>query len=393
MTDSSMRHLRGKTAIAGVATFGCGEAPGYNDMDLLVNAARRAVDDAGLTMQDIDGLCTASVAAPMWPMVVAEHLGINTRFIDGTMLGGSSFVAHLMPAMLALEAGQCDAVLVCYGSAQRTSKIGRKEVAASRRLMDPQPYEHPYQPMMPLSAYALAASRHMHEYGTTRRQLAAVAVAARDWARLNPDAFMRDPLSVEDVLGSRMVSDPLTVRDSCLVTDGGGAYVLVRSDRARDLPKPPVYVLGSGTAVWHRQISSMPDLTVTAARQSGETAYGMAGMSASDIQLAQLYDAFTINTILFLEDLGFCAKGEGGAFVEAGNIGPGGALPVNTNGGGLSWGHPGMYGIFATIEAVRQLRGESGERQVAHSDTAIVQGNGGTLSSQSTAILGSAAAL
>ncbi|WP_101675694.1 thiolase [Alloalcanivorax mobilis] len=393
MTDSSLRHLRGKTAIAGVATFGCGEAPGYSDMDLLANAARRAVADAGLTMKDIDGVCTASVLATMWPMEVVENLGINARFIDGTMIGGSSFVAHLMPAMLALESGQCDAVLVCYGSAQRTSTLNRKEVAAARRRMDPQPYEHPYQPMMPLSAYALAASRHMHEFGTTREQLAAVAVAARQWAQRNPDAFMRDPLSVEQVLSSRMVSDPLTVRDSCLVTDGGGAYVLVRAERARDLPKPPVYVLGSGTAVWHRQISSMPDLTVTAAKQSGAAAYQMAGMTAKDMHIAELYDAFTINTILFLEDLGFCAKGEGGAFVEDGHIAPGGSLPVNTNGGGLSWGHPGMYGIFATIEAVRQLRGEGGERQAGQADTAIVQGNGGTLSSQSTAILGSAAAL
>lgn len=393
MSGQDMGHLRGKFAIAGVGTFGCGLAPGYNDLELLANAARLAVEDAGLTMKDIDGICTASVAAPMWPMAVSEYLGLNPRFIDGTMLGGSSFVAHLMPAMLALEAGQCDAVLVCYGSAQRTSSLGRGEVAASRRLLDPQPHEHPYEPMMPLSAYALAASRHMHQYGTTRRHLAEVAVSARQWAQRNPEAFKREPLTVEEVLGARMVSDPLTVRDSCLVTDGGGAYVLVRAERAEDLPKAPVYVLGSGTAVWHRQISSMPDLTVTAAKQSGETAYRMAGMGPKDIHIAQLYDAFTINTLLFLEDLGFCAKGEGGPFVAAGNIRPGGALPVNTNGGGLSWGHPGMYGIFAAIEAVRQLRREGGERQVEQADTAIVHGNGGTLSSQSTAILGSRAAL
>lgn len=388
MNNASLNQLRGKTAIAGVATFGCGEAPGYSDMDLLANAARRAVADAGLTMKDIDGLCTASVLATMWPMEVVEHLGINARFIDGTMIGGSSFVAHLMPAMLALESGQCDAVLVCYGSAQRTSTLNRKEVAKARRRMDPQPYEHPYEPILPLSAYALAASRHMHEFGTTRAQLAEVAVSAREWARLNPDAFMRDPLSVDEVLASRMVSDPLTVRDSCLVTDGGGAYVLVRAEHARDLPRPPVYVLGSGTAVWHRQISSMPDLTVSAARQSGEQAYRMAGLGAADMDMAQLYDAFTINTLLFLEDLGFCPKGEGGAFVADGHIRPGGSLPVNTNGGGLSWGHPGMYGIFATIEAVRQLRGEASDRQVTGPATAIVQANGGTLSSQSTAILG-----
>ncbi|MCU5784686.1 thiolase [Alcanivorax balearicus MACL04] len=391
--SGDLNHLRGKFAIAGVATFGCGEAPGYTDMELLAQAARLAVADAGLTMKDIDGLCTASASSAMWSMPVVEYLGIRPRFVDATMIGGSSFIAHLMPAMQALESGQCDAVLVAYGSAQRTSTLSRKEIGKARLLMDPQPYEHPYQPMLPMSAYALAASRHMHDFGTTRRQLAQVAVSARQWARKNPDAFMRDPLTVDDVLNARMVSDPLTVRDACLVTDGGGAYVLVRADRARDLPQPPVYVLGQGTAVWNRQISSMADLTVTAATQSGRDAYAMAGMGPKDINVAELYDAFTINTLLFLEDLGFCAKGEAGAFVEDGHIAPGGSLPVNTNGGGLSWGHPGMYGIFAAIEGVRQLRGNAGDSQVAGAQTAIVHGNGGTLSSQSTAILGTAAAL
>jgi acetyl-CoA acetyltransferase len=185
-----------------------------------------------------------------------------------------------------------------------------------------------------------------------------------------------------------MVADPLTVRDCCLVTDGAGAFVLVRSDRARDLARTPVHVLGTATACWNRQISAMPDLTVTAASQSGAAAYAMAGLTAREVDVAALYDAFTINTILFLEDLGFCAKGEGGAFVEGGGIAPGGRLPVNTNGGGLSCTHPGMYGIFALIEAVRQLRDEGGERQVAGARVALAHGNGGTLSSQATAILG-----
>jgi acetyl-CoA acetyltransferase len=391
--SSDLKSLRGSAAIVGAATFGCGESPGYSDMELLANAARAAVADAGLTMQDIDGLCTASGGATMWSMPVVEYLGIRPTYIDGAMIGGSSFIAHLLPAMRALQSGQCKAVLVCYGSAQRSATFGRREVVASRRFLDPQPYEMPYEPMLPLSAYALAASRHMHQYGTTRRQLAEVAVAARSWAQRNPEAFMRDPLSIDEVLNARMVSDPLTVRDSCLVTDGGGAYVLVRADRARDLPKAPVYVLGNGTAVWNRQISSMHDLTVTAARDSGQAAFAMAGLKPKDIDVVQLYDAFTINVLLFLEDLGFCAKGEGGAFVENGAIGPGGRLPVNTNGGGLSCVHPGMYGIFALIEAVRQLRGEGGERQVAGVKTALAHGNGGTLSSQSTAVLGLAEAL
>ena len=386
--NSALKSLRGSAAIAGVATFGCGEAHGFTEMELLVRSARAAVADAGLKMSDIDGLCTASVGSTMWTMPVVEYLGIRPSFIDGTMVGGSSFIAHLLPAMHALQSGQCKAVLVCYGSTQRTASFGRREIAQARRWMDPQPYETPYEPFNPPSAYALAASRHMHQYGTTRRDLAEVAVAARAWARLNPEAFSRDPLSIDDVLNARMVSDPLSVRDCCLVTDGGGAYVLVRADRAKDLPKKPVYVLGNGTAVWNRQISSMHDLTVTAATQSGRDAYAMAGLGPKDMDMAQLYDAFTINTLLFLEDLGFCKKGEAGAFVQGGGIAPGGHLPVNTNGGGLSCVHPGMYGIFTLIEAVRQLRGEGGDRQVAGAQTALAHGNGGTLSSQSTAIFG-----
>jgi len=391
--SNELKQLRGSVAISGVATFGCGETPGFTDMELLARAAHAAVEDAGLRMSDIDGLCTASVTAGMWSLPVIEYLGLNPRYIDGAMVGGSSFIAHLLPAMQALHYGQCDAVLVCYGSAQRSATFGRKEFASVRRLLDPQPYENPYEPTMPVAAYALAASRHMHEFGTTREQLADVAVAARAWARLNPEAFMRDPLTREDVLGSRMVCDPLSVRDCCLVTDGAGACVLVRADRAKDLKRKPVYLLGNATAAWHRQISAMPDFTVTSAAQSGREAYAMAGLAAKDIDVVQLYDAFTINTILFLEDLGFCAKGEGGRFVQDGAIAPGGELPVNTNGGGLSCVHPGMYGIFALIEAVRQLRGDAGERQVKNARTALAHGNGGTLSSQSTALLGTAETL
>jgi acetyl-CoA acetyltransferase len=358
-----------------------------------VQAAQRAVADAGLSMRDIDGLCTASVAAPMWAMPVIEHLGIRPTFIDSTMLGGSSFVAHLMPALHALASGQCNAVLVCYGSTQRTSTLSRAEIGRVRRQFDPQPYETPYDPLSPLSSYALAASRHMHQYGTRREHLAQVALAANQWAQLNPEAQLREPATLEQILASRMVSDPLSVRDCCLVTDGAGAYVLVRADRARDLPRPPVYVLGNATAVWNRQISSMEDLTVTAAAESGRRAFDMARVAPGDIDVVELYDAFTINTLLFLEDLGFCAKGESKDFIADGAIAPGGRLPVNTNGGGLCCVHPGMYGVFIMIEAVRQLRGECGTRQVSGAQLALVHGNGGTLSSQSTAVLGTQATL
>ncbi|KAA0910430.1 thiolase [Pusillimonas sp. ANT_WB101] len=389
----SLGVFRGSVAIAGVGVAGLGDASGYTETEILAQAAVRAVADAGLTMQDIDGLATCSSSATMWAMPVTEYLGLRPRFIESTMLGGSSFLAHLLPSILALESGQCNAVLVCYGSTQRSATFGRKEGVKARMLLDPQPFEQPYSPIAPITSYALAAARHMHEYGTTRSQLAEIAVAARQWAQLNPEAIMREPLSIEDVINARMVSDPLSTRDCCLVTDGAGAYVLVRSDRARTLKRKPVYVLGSATAVWNRQISSMADLTTTAAVESGQRALAMAGVNLADIDVVQLYDAFTINTLLFLEDLGFCKKGEGGAFVENGAIAPGGRLPVNTNGGGLSCLHPGMYGIFLLIEAVRQLRGDCDLRQVDGAELALVHGNGGTLSSQSTAILGTEATL
>ena len=244
--------------------------------------------------------------------------------------------------------------------------------------------------MTPASAYALAASRHMHQYGTTREQLARIAVTARQWALLNPAAWEKEPLTVEQVLNARMVSHPLTVRDCCLVTDGGGALVMTSAARAKTLRKPPAYVLGVGETISHQSISSMPDLTVTGAAASGAQAYAMAGLKPSDIDVVEVYDAFTITTLLFLEDLGFCPKGEGGRFVSDGAIAPGGTLPVNTNGGGLSYCHPGMFGLFVLMEAVRQVRGECGQRQVKGAETAIAHGNGGVLSSQSTVVLGSA---
>jgi len=233
----------------------------------------------------------------------------------------------------------------------------------------------------------------MHQYGTTAEQLAEVAVSARQWAKLNPEAFTRDDLSIADVLAARRVADPLGVRDCCLVTDGAGAIVMTRADRARDLVPEPVYVLGAADATFHYSISSMPDLTVSAASESGPRALAQAGVKPSDIDVVELYDAFTINTILFLEDLGFCPKGEGGRFVQNGHIAPGGGLPVNTNGGGLSCVHPGMYGIFTLVEATKQLMGLAGERQVKNARLALAHGNGGYLSSQATVVLGTGAVI
>jgi acetyl-CoA acetyltransferase len=380
--------LRGTVAIAGIGNTKRWDAPGRTPFDQLQEATILALEDCGLGINDVDGLFCAMSTNGLPVLNVAERLGLTgLRHADGTMVGGASFLFHLQSAVSALAAGLCDVALVCYGSNQRS--VGGRLVS----MPDPQPYESPYRPRYPISSYALATARHMHDYGTRREQLAEVAVAARGWANLNPDAYVRGPLTRDDILGSRMISDPLTKGDCCLVTDGGAALVLTRADRARDLASIPVYVLGTGVAVSHRQIAAMADLTTTAARESGARAYRAAGLGPSDIDAAMVYDAFTMTTLLFMEDLGFCPKGEGGPFVASGAIAPGGTLPVNTNGGGLSCNHPGMYGLFAVIEAVEQLRGVCGARQVAGAEVALAHANGGVLSSQATAILGTAATL
>ena len=383
-----MNHLRGKIAIVGAAESDLGEvAPGLTPVDLMAQATHRALEDAGLQLSDIDGVFTATTQLPFPALSLCEYLGISPRYVDGTNIGGSSFMSHLGHALAAIHSGMCSVALIAYGSNQRT--VGRSQSAPQ----EISPYDAPYQPRFPLNAYALAAARHMHEFGTTREQLAEVAVAARQWALLNPKAWEKKPLTIQEVLSAPIVSSPLSVRDCCLVTDGGGAIVVTSAERARTLKKTPVFVLGVGDAVTHRHVASMPDLTTTGARLSGERAYAMSGLTAKDIDVIELYDAFTICTILFLEDLGFCKKGEGGGFVERGAIAPGGAWKVNTSGGGLSYCHPGMYGLMLLIESVRQLRAECGARQASGAQTALVHGNGGVLSSESTVILGLAATL
>lgn len=373
---------RGQTAIVAAATHGMGESPGLSSMDLAVGASLKALDQVGLTPQDVDGLFIALPDDFMSGMGLAEYLGISPRITENNRTGGSAFMTHAMWAALALSTGQCDVALIAYGSNQRSA------AGALIKSMRESPYETPYKMPRPVGAYALAAARYQHEYGLKREQLGEVALAARRWAQLNPDAFMRDPMSMDDYLAARMLTDPLGVRDCCLVTDGAAAVVMVRADRARDMVRKPVYLLGAAAATEHREISAMPDLTRTAARLSGSRAFAQAGVRPQDIDVVELYDAFTINTLLFLEDLGFCGKGEAGSFVEGGRIAPGGALPVNTNGGGLSCVHPGMYGLFTMVEATEQLMGRAGDRQVADAQLALAHGNGGELSSQATLVLG-----
>jgi len=374
---------RASVAVVGVAESDLGQvAPDTAPLDLMAQGTFRALEDCGLKLSDIDGVFCAATQVRMGPMALSEYLGIKPKVFDGTQIGGSSFMSHVAHAQAAIEHGLCEAALIAYGSTQRS--VSR--AAASPREVNP--YETPYRPFMPSSAYAMAASRHMHQYGTTREQLAEVAVAARKWALLNPKAWEKEPLTVEQVLNARMVSYPFTVRDCCLVLDGGGAMILTSAVRAKSLKKKPVYVLGTGEALSHASISNMADLTVSAAAESGPRAFGRAGLKPSDVDMVSLYDAFTITPILFLEDLGFCPKGEGGRFVANGAIAPGGKLPVNTSGGGLSYCHPGMYGLLVMIEAVRQVRGECDKRQVKNCAVALAHGNGGVLSSQCTVIFG-----
>ncbi len=374
---------RGSAAIVGVAESDLGlVAPHTSPIDLMAQGVMRALDDCGLQLSDVDALFAATSQARFSTMMLKEYLGLNPTWNDNTQIGGSSFEAHVAHAWAAIQLGQCEVAVITYGSTQRS--VSR--AAASPREYNY--YEAPFKPFMPPTAYAMAAARHMHQYGTTREQLAEVAVAARQWALMNPAAWEKEPLTIEQVLASRMVSHPLSVRDCCLVTDGGGAIVMTSGERAKTLKKKPVYPIGYGEGISHNSIANMADLTVTGAAVSGPRAYAMAGLGPKDIDVVELYDAFTITPILFLEDLGFCPKGEGGRFVSGGRIAPGGELPVDTNGGGLSYCHPGMYGLFILIEAVRQLRGECGQRQVKDAETAIVHGNGGVLSSQITCILG-----
>ena len=372
--------MRGAVAVVGVAESDLGQvAPGTTPQDLMVQASMAALDECGLSLADVDGLFTSTTQLPWAAVSLGEALGIVPRYSDSTMLGGAGPLAYIQHAGAAIAAGACEVALIAHGSTQRS--VGR----AAASVQELEPTEAPYDPPMPVAAYALAAARHMYEFGTTSEQLAQVAVAARGWAARNPKAWVREPLSVADVLSAPRVCDPLGIRDCCLVTDGGAALILVSAERARSLRSAPAYVLGCGAAHSHRHISSMPDLTTTAAVISGARAFAQAGLRPADVTCAQLYDAFTITPILFLEDLGFCAKGDGGSYVSDVGIGPDGGFPVNTNGGGLSYCHPGIYGLLALVEAVRQIR--------AGRDVVLAHGNGGVLSAQATVILGSSSTL
>ncbi|MDX6743859.1 acetyl-CoA acetyltransferase [Actinocorallia sp. A-T 12471] len=374
-------------AIVGAAESDLG-VTGKSILTLQTQGITRALADAGLTLADVDGLATSGVSRFSTPQL-AEYLGIAPAWSDSTFAGGSAFEMYVARAAQAIEAGQCSTVVISYGSNQRSARSRSLGGVQESHLPQAQ-FEDPYGPLFPLSYYAMAAQRYLHAYKGDREWLAEVAVAAREWALLNPKAFRygAGPLTVEDALAAKPISSPLTVADCCLVTDGGGAVVLTSLERARDLPKPPVVVLGYGESTTNAGMIAADDLLRPGSVASGAAAFAMAGLTPSDVDVLQLYDSFTITVLLTLEGLGFCAPGEAGELVASGATRPGGSLPTNTSGGGLSYNHPGMFGLLLLVEAVRQLRGECGDRQVADAEIALAHGTGGIFSTHATVLLG-----
>jgi len=370
--------------IAGAAeTNVLGKLPGYSTLQLHVEAAVNAVADAGLRMRDIDGIATVNAPGPVQ---VAHALGITPAYMDGTAVGGTSFLLHVRHAAAAIRAGYASTVLITHGESGR-SRVGTSPFPRGGSSI-PGQFEAPYGTVGPTSTFTIPVLRYMKEYGLTHEQLAYVAVAQRKWAARNPRAMFRDPITVDDVLASRVVAWPFHLLECCLVTDGGGALVVTSADRAAEFPKPPVHVLGTGESMDAPMISQMADFTESKAfRLAGQAAFAEAGITTADVNHLMVYDAFAHVPIYGLEALGFTAKGEAGAFIADGNTEPGGRLPLNTNGGGLSYTHTGMYGMFAIQEGVRQVRGEA-PAQVPGVDISVVVGNGGMFATSGVLVLG-----
>ena len=372
--------------IVGAAETPLGEVHDHSTYSMVALAAREALDEAGLRMRDVDGLFI-NYMGEEGTVQLGEYLGIyEPRYVDSTDIGGGTFMTFVHHAMLAIQEGRCEVALIGYASRQRSLRLRSAQWKQSV-LNNMEQFETPYGIPVPIGHFAMATARHMHQFGTTREQLAEIPLAARKWAQLNPKAWHQDPLTLDDVMNSRMIADPMRRHDCCLITDGGGVIIVTGADRARDARKKPVRVLGAGESqrTWH--ISQIPDIVETPALQSGRDAFGMAGITPADVDVLEAYDAFTITPLLAIEDLGFCEKGEVGAFVEDGRTAPGGDFPMNTSGGGLSYCHPGALGMLVIIEAVRQARGEAGARQVPDVEIAVAHGIGGLMSSASTLAL------
>ena len=369
-------------AIAGVAESDeIGRVANKSSLQHHAEAAYNALEDAGIPVSEVDGLLTAGYST----LAVGEYLGIQPSYTDSTSVGGSSFIIHIGHALAAINAGYCDVALITHGQAGRSARN-----RASGDPADPgAQFETPYGFIGAPINYAMACRRYMHQYGEdhTRQGLAEVAVATRKWALKNPKAYIKDPMTFDDYHESRWISWPFHLLDCCLVTDAGAAVVVTSAERAKDLRKPPVWVLGAAEGHYHGILSQMEDLTRTYANQTGPRSLEMAGVTHDDIDLAMIYDSFTYTVLATLESLGFCGPGEGPDFVKGQRTAPGGDFPMNTSGGGLSYTHPGMYGIFLVIEAIRQLRGECGDRQLDDPKISLINGTGGSLSSTGTVVV------
>jgi len=382
--------LRNRAVVVGVGESDIGKVPNMTGLGLNAQAAKRALDDAGLKPSDIDGLLTAySFTEPYFMLgsVLAEYLGLKPTFCASVIVGGASPAAMIGHAAAAIAAGRCRAVLICAGE-NRATGLSRDEAVTALAAVGHPYFEAPYGAFIP-ALYAMVANRYMHEYGTTSEQMAAVAVQSRKHAMLHPNAHMRTPISVDDVLNAKRIADPLGVLDCCLISDAGGAIVVAHPDLARDRPKAPAWLLGVGEHHTHEHLIASPSLTEFGAIESGRIAYAMAGLGPKEIDFAELYDCFSIVPIIEAEELGLCDRGEGGALFAGGHAAFNGRLPINTHGGMLSHAHAGAAGgLFGVIEAVRQLRGECSNRQVSKHEVALVHSEGGIMSSHCTLILG-----
>ena len=391
-----MVDLRRSAAIVGIYEHPARYAPDKSELQLQGESAIKALEDAGLSKSNVDGLFTSSSSVRMSAVNLADYLNLYPKYVDNTSVGGASFEFHLSHALTAVAAGRINCGLITYSSLARSggvsvgtggaARFGHAELEGS-----PDSFEEPYG-FTTVGLYAMVAQRHMHLYGTRPEQLAEISVAARKHASMNPQALFRNPIGVEDVVTSRMISSPLRILDCCVITDGGGAVVVASPEVARSCKNRPVWVLGVGESLAH-QGAGQRDLVYVAAKQSWEPAFSMAGVTHQDIDMCMIYDSFTITVLATLEDLGFCEKGEGGDFVSGGRLQIGGELPINTDGGGLSSNHPGMRGIFLLLEATRQLRHEfeGTPRQVPDCKIALCHGTGGTIGSRhsgGTVILG-----
>ncbi len=382
--------LRNVAAVVGVGESPIGKTPDHTGLGLNAIAARNAIEDAGLKPSDIDGLLTAySQTEPFFMLgsVMCEYLGLEPRYMASMTIGGATPGVALSHAVSAIATGQAETVLVLAGENRRTGQTREQAIATLSQSVGHPSFESPFGPSLP-TFYALVTQRHMHEFGTTPEQLASVAVNAHYHASLTPSAPRRNLITVEDVLESKMIADPLHALDCCLISDAGGSFIVTSAERAKDLAKPPVYVRGIGETHTHEHVVMAKDLIRTGAERSSKLAYEMAGVTPDEADFAMLYDCFTVVPIIELEELGFVKPGEGASFFEEGHARLGGKLPVNTHGGMLSHAHAGAVGgLFDIVEATRQLRGECGERQVEDAELAVVHVEGGVLSSHCTIVL------